>query len=154
LPAFHGYVDILGVQLDREAHAPGQFRGRAGAAFGLNISASAFFGKIYGDSSKIAGQTVNVNLGLGPFGYTRIYDPATGQLLGWTIGVGARLPVPPVSTSVSYDVTGVCSSRLGCTVGGPPPATSWLSFHGTSREPTWGKRRSRSNRRRLPRTIP
>src|SRR5712692_3328131 len=28
LPAFHGYVDVLGIELDRAAHPPGQFRGR------------------------------------------------------------------------------------------------------------------------------
>ncbi|MFQ5804187.1 MAG: hypothetical protein ACE5JQ_14955, partial [Candidatus Methylomirabilales bacterium] len=97
--------------------------GSAGPAAGVNVSYDLFVGFIKGGIEDVKGETVNVNLVLGPpiplpISITMITDPKTGETIGWTFGYGPT--ATPVGVSGAYSVTRTFTLRdlLGFLFGG------------------------------------
>ena len=74
-----------------------------GVTGGVNVSADVFFGVVKGDIGNVAGQTINQNIGIGPFSITLFHDPNTAELIGGTFGIGPG--ATPISYSAAADIT-------------------------------------------------
>ncbi|MBI2526324.1 MAG: RHS repeat protein [Candidatus Rokubacteria bacterium] len=96
--------------------------GSAGIGTGVNVSGDVFAGFIFGGVDNISGVTANLNIGLGPFSLTLLYNNA--GFGGLTLGAGPS--ALPVGGSATASVTGTCSfftliKSFSCT---PPPPRS------------------------------
>jgi len=84
-----------------------------GAGGGVNVSADVFLGFIRGGIENVSGPTANINitLGSGPLGLsvTTFTDARTGEIVGFTIGVGPG--ATPIGASGTYSVTGTYTLR-------------------------------------------
>jgi RHS repeat-associated protein len=86
--------------------------GTVGGGAGWNVSADAFVGIIGGNFSDVRGDTVNVNVGIGPFSGTLMFDPCGFDIVGGTIGPGVFAPFN-YGFSVKYTTTGMYSFIQG-----------------------------------------
>lgn len=81
-----------------------------GTGGGFNMSADAFFGITRGNIGDLAGLTANVNVSVGPFSLTLMYD-MNGNFFGFTFGGGPSMAPVGVSGTLSY--TGVLDGLIG-----------------------------------------
>jgi len=75
----------------------------AGGGVGVNVSGDVFAGVVFGGIQNVQGTTFNVNFAYGPFSVTGIFDPQTGEWLGFTIGRGPNFFLfPQASETLSH----------------------------------------------------
>ncbi len=78
--------------------------GSLGTGGGVNVSADVFFGFIKGDISNVSGVTGNINIVPGPVSITIITNPKTGEVMGFTAGLGPS--ATPIGASGTLSATG------------------------------------------------
>ena len=88
---------LFGQQADFGAFAT------VGARVGVNISAGAFGGVVFGGAQNLSGLTVDSNLVLGPISVTTFTNPTTGAVSGFTLGLGPS--ATPIGASGTVDLT-------------------------------------------------
>jgi len=86
-----GHEQSVGVAYDFVCDELSVFRS-LGLGAGLNASTDYFVGYVWSDG--LSGITMNANISLGPVSFTFFKNPATGALLGMTIGAGPGAPLP------------------------------------------------------------
>ena len=92
-----------GLYFDTTNNSAGYFTA-VGAGVGLNASADVFGGLIFGD---LQGVTVNANFIGGPISVTLMFDPITGDFIGFTAGLGPLIAgIPPFGISGTVSATG------------------------------------------------
>jgi len=110
VPRGTGFDVSVGGYLDTGSRDIGGFRS-TGEAVGLNVSGDVFFG-LFRDLQSLQGSSENATVTIGPFSVSVMTDPATGRLLGGTIGIGpSALPVG-ASSSLTRTVTGSLADLL------------------------------------------
>jgi RHS repeat-associated protein len=77
----------------------------AGPSVGVNVSADAFLGFMFGDLDNVRGTTANVNISLGPISVTLFYNPNNGEWMGGTLGIGPSSMPVQISSTYSYTNT-------------------------------------------------
>jgi hypothetical protein len=108
--ARYGYEASVGTYYDWATGEFGWFTSVGGGG-GLNVSYDIFGGVIFGE---LQGFTTNTNVVLGGLSLTFLFDPVTGELVGFTFGYGPQIfGVPFFGLSQTVDYT-ASQCLLGC----------------------------------------
>ena len=113
-----GVEGSAGLYFDTSNSSAGTFTA-VGAGAGINVSADVFGGLIFGD---LQGTTANANFVFDFASFTFMFDPVTGDFIGFTVGLSPRIAgIPPIGASGTVSAT-----QASCFYNCPPPPPTCL----------------------------